>query len=188
MFPMFSSNAKIAWDEPMFYRIRNYGPVAWAIRGSLFVGFFTLFAVVLAFDKARTHSILEILLFPLFLACFFAFLLELPTLQRKVQISDSGISYMGALAFIAAGNPLLAFYGSGNWAPASLKSVRFLRSGERENAFRFDLMVLTPKHSRPVIIGVPSTVSVDEISTALISIGVPVDVTRDGEVWGCPMS
>jgi hypothetical protein len=176
MFP--SPDTKLNWKEPWFFKLRTYGRVAWIIRLAIFTATTGLSAVLIARESASAggpkFGTTEKILLPILIGAFMVYLIELPTLQRFVSITEHGIDCMGAWL---GTSPLLWPLAVGHWNRRELKNIELLRPREGKNRFDHPLIIVIPKYVSSAFIGVASTVPVEQIADTLHSIGIPVHLS-----------
>jgi hypothetical protein len=106
---------------------------------------------------------------------------EIPTLQRKVSLTDKEItcapSAPALMMFAGMLAPLQIIIGMGHWHQREIKLVQLLHPAEPGNRFSFGLMIVTPKYGRVRKLGVPSNVPLDEVANRLHAMQVFVQLS-----------
>jgi hypothetical protein len=168
-----SGSSSYEWNEPLFFLILTSTRVGWIVRVGVFLAIYVLFVFLLTLDKNSPQEMrlpaAVVLLLPAFIGGLFLAMYEVPTLQRKVSLTDKDIGCAGTLMMFGGMSNLLHMIVGrmGQWNRREIKLVQLLRPGEPGNRFSFGLMIVTPKYAAPRKMGVPCDVPLDEVATRL---------------------
>ena len=173
-------NAGHQWQEPWFFVLRSSSRRAWILRIAFFIGNYVLFVVLMSIDTKSPagpeFGLAATIILPALIAGVFLTLIEAPAFQRTVTLTDRNISAIGT--FMRFGGPIQLLLNNGQWNRKEIKDIRIIRPGESENSFRFAVLVITRRHSGGGRVGIPQSVSLNEVADHLHSMGLAVQLSE----------
>jgi hypothetical protein len=170
------SGKTLQWNEPWFFKLRSLTTTGWILRGVFVLATYLGFVVLMSIDRGSVDGprfgLAEILLLPALVAGSFFVLLELPTAQRNVQLTENDITCTGN--FMMFGGMLQMLVGIQQWNWRGIKEIQLLRPHETNNPYAHGLMVVTPKYARSRTLAVPTTVELESLANQVHKTGVAV--------------
>jgi hypothetical protein len=181
---MFSplANAKLRWNEPWFFTLRQSTALGWIARAVVIgVLYGVLLVLILSIERSPTAPELHravVFIPPAIFSILIVALFDIPNLQRAVELSDTEIScvgrvttYGGALAMIHL------LVGSVVWNRREIKHIQLLRPGEPGNRFPFGLMTIARKYGGAKQIAVSPTVALEDVAKQVHSMAIAVQLS-----------
>ncbi len=169
----------LTWDEPLYFKWRLMTRTSWRVRIAIFSA--TLLWIVISVvtdspssaERIRQISryFMACFMFPLFIAgtCF-------PT-HRMVSISKEGLSCINK--FFGGFGPF-ALFSQHQWSKLGNQCMELRRPEEVHEDW--GLLIIHTKYDRSFEVGVPRTVSMEQVANSLNQVGFVVTLSN----WSPP--